>query len=242
MTEAEWMACDDPRAMLTFLHGRVSNRKLWLFTAACCRAGSTYPFRQELRLALADLSERVLEGELSETALEERRESLWRWTEHYVAEQDFESAACARDFRNLLTPSQEALSGPGPGWLAKRGYRAARLADLLARTPAWPESPSCHAATAAALRDLLGPLPFRPVSLPPEVCLWQDGTVVRLAQAIDQERAWDRLPILADALEEAGCADNAVLGHLRSPGAHLRGCWVIDLVRGNSPPRLAWET
>ena len=56
----------------------------------------------------------------------------------------------------------------------------------------------------------------------------------RLAQAIYEARAFDRLPILADALEEAGWTDNAILTHLRSAGPHVRGCWALDLVLGKA--------
>jgi hypothetical protein len=57
---------------------------------------------------------------------------------------------------------------------------------------------------------------------------WQEGTVVRLAQAIYQERAWNRMPILGDALEEATCASAEVLAHCRSGGLHIRACWLLD--------------
>ncbi len=53
-----------------------------------------------------------------------------------------------------------------------------------------------------------------------------------LAEAVYEERAFDRLPILADALEDAGCSDSAVLNHCRQPGVHVRGCWVVDLLLG----------
>jgi hypothetical protein len=56
--------------------------------------------------------------------------------------------------------------------------------------------------------------------------------VLHLATAIYEESAFDRLPILADALEEAGCTDVELLGHLRGPGPHVRGCWVVDLITG----------
>ena len=59
---------------------------------------------------------------------------------------------------------------------------------------------------------------------------WNHGTVARIAQAIHDERAFDRLPILADALEEAGCQDADILGHCRHPGPHVRGCWAVDLL------------
>src|SRR5262249_25434472 len=88
------------------------------------------------------------------------------------------------------------------------------------------------AAQAALLRDIFGVLPFRPVTIPPSSLLWNDGTVVTLAKSIYDERAFDRLPILADALEEAGCATADILGHCRQPGEHVRGCWVLDLLLG----------
>jgi hypothetical protein len=80
---------------------------------------------------------------------------------------------------------------------------------------------------AALLRDIVAP--FRHADLPPAVLAWGDGTLPKLAQAIYEERAFDRLPILADALEDAG-GDEALIAHLRSPGPHARGCWVVDLL------------
>jgi hypothetical protein len=82
-----------------------------------------------------------------------------------------------------------------------------------------------------ALRDIFGN-PFRPVTLDPVWVQWNAGTVRKMAQAIYDERAFDRLPILADALEEAGCDNRDVLDHCRSTGEHVRGCWVVDLLLG----------
>lgn len=61
---------------------------------------------------------------------------------------------------------------------------------------------------------------------------WRTEATVGLAAGIYDERAFERLPILADALEEAGCEDEAILSHCREPGVHVRGCWVVDLVLG----------
>jgi hypothetical protein len=60
----------------------------------------------------------------------------------------------------------------------------------------------------------------------------ESRTVQRLAQSIYEDRAFDRLPIVADALEEAGCTDAEILAHCRGPGPHVRGCWVVDLLLG----------
>src|SRR5262245_6435275 len=62
---------------------------------------------------------------------------------------------------------------------------------------------------------------------------WNGGTITKLAQAINNERAFDRLPILADALEDAGCTDAGLLAHCRGPGLHVMGCWVVDILLGN---------
>jgi hypothetical protein len=82
------------------------------------------------------------------------------------------------------------------------------------------------------LRDLAPVPPGAAVSppLPAAVLAWSKGTVVRVAQGIYENRDFATLPVLADALEEAGCADARVVGHCRSPGPHVRGCWVVDLI------------
>lgn len=59
---------------------------------------------------------------------------------------------------------------------------------------------------------------------------WRTETVMTLARSSEASQAFDRLPILADALEEAGCTDEAILSHCRGPGPHVRGCWVVDLL------------
>ncbi|MEO2088790.1 MAG: hypothetical protein ABGY75_04720 [Gemmataceae bacterium] len=80
------------------------------------------------------------------------------------------------------------------------------------------------------LRDLI-PNPFRPVAFGHR---WRSETAVALASSIYAERAFDHLPVLADALEEAGCDQPDVLAHCRGPGPHARGCWVVDLVLNKS--------
>jgi hypothetical protein len=82
----------------------------------------------------------------------------------------------------------------------------------------------------ALIRDLFGN-PFRPVAVDP---VWRTSTVVSLAEGVYAERAFDRLPILADALQDTGCESPDVLDHCRGPGPHARGCWVVDLLLGKS--------
>src|SRR5262249_35482697 len=96
--------------------------------------------------------------------------------------------------------------------------------------------PSRNDAEAAALLRAIIASPSRPVS---RDSAWLSATVPRLAEAAYEERDLpsgkldrDRLVILADALEDAGCTDADILDHLRGPGPHVRGCWVLDLVLG----------
>ncbi len=85
-------------------------------------------------------------------------------------------------------------------------------------------------AHAGLLRDIFDP--FRPARLRRAWLAWEGGTVPKLAQAIYADGAYDRLPVLADALEEAGCTNAKILAHCRGAGPHVRGCWALDLLLG----------
>jgi hypothetical protein len=86
-------------------------------------------------------------------------------------------------------------------------------------------------ARAQRLRDVFSQ-PFRPTVIELDWLAWKNASVVKIAQRIHQRRAFADLPILADALEEAGCTSADILGHLRGPEPHVRSCWVIDLILG----------
>jgi len=85
------------------------------------------------------------------------------------------------------------------------------------------------------LRDIFGNL-FRAVVVGPTWLSWNAGTIRHLAEGIYDERAFDRLPILGNALEGAGCTDTEILNHCRLPGVHVRGCWLIDALLGKERP------
>jgi hypothetical protein len=84
------------------------------------------------------------------------------------------------------------------------------------------------------LRDIFGN-PFRPVAFAPS---WRTSTVLALARQMYEFRDFSAMPILADAIQDAGCNSDNILEHCRSPGPHVRGCWVVDLVlnKGCSDP------
>jgi hypothetical protein len=83
---------------------------------------------------------------------------------------------------------------------------------------------------AELLRDVLGPFPFRPVRIHGSWLTWDRGIVPAIAKEVSKKRDFERLPILADALIDAGCTNDELLQHCRSKGSHVLGCWALDVV------------
>ena len=204
MTEAEWLACTEPEAMLEFLRGKASDRKLRLFSVACCRKIWDTLTDERLRRAV-EVGEQYADGLVSDQTRSAAWDAVLNMKIDAVERQDWERAVRIR-----------RTQGPVLDFMSKS---ARYISDV-----DW--GLQCR-----LLRDILGN-PFRPASIDPTVLTWNCATVPRMAQAISDDRAFDRLPILADALEEAGCSEPAILSHCRSGSEHVRGCWVIDLLLG----------
>jgi hypothetical protein len=83
------------------------------------------------------------------------------------------------------------------------------------------------------IREIFG-TPVHTTAVNPAWLTWNDGTVEKLARTIYDDRGFDLMPILADALEEAGCDNADILEHCRGPNQHVRGCWVVDMLLGKS--------
>ncbi len=135
-----------------------------------------------------------------------------------------DGSATAEQIDDLLTRWPEGLH---PGWNDHIGLGYDDPKEV-AWTVAHELGEDTPSAARGLLRDIFGN-PFRPIVADPA---WLTPTVQSIASALYADRAFDRLPILADALEEAGCTNTDVLLHCRKPGEHVRGCWVVDLVLG----------
>ena len=203
MTESDWWACQEPQTMLEFLRdgGTLSERKALLFALACWRY--VWHLLPEACRSAVEVAERTTDG--GGTA---------------------EDQACA------VLLAKEALGHAIAGEVL-----AGRKARYAIRDPARWRGYLSHARGRGPFRtnvlhDLFGPLPFRRVTVPAAVLAWNDGCVVKLATGIylDRDFSPERMGVLADALEEAGVTDEEVLAHLRAPGLHCRGCWVVDLL------------
>jgi pSer/pThr/pTyr-binding forkhead associated (FHA) protein len=126
------------------------------------------------------------------------------------------------------------LALPGEAWEPPAYAQAAADEACAAALAGQAFVPRRGLPPVALLRDLFGPLPFRPVSFPPACLTWNNGAVPHLARAIYGGGRFEELPVLADALEEAGCPPGELLDHLHSSGPHARGCWALDLILGES--------
>jgi hypothetical protein len=214
MTEREWLNAASPGPMLQHLARKLSDRKLRVFSCACCRRVWDVIPEDEGRRAVEvaeQYADRAATGRALKAALTAAARSTPEDEDVIYSRAAFRSQQAMLAALNAAGKRQNMVYAP---------YSAADAAADGDREPA---------EQAELLRDIVGN-PFRPVTLEPA---WLTPTVVQLARGIYDERAFDRLPILADALQDAGC-DNDVLAHCRGPGPHVRGCWVVDLVLGKS--------
>ncbi len=233
MTESEWLACDDPKRLLTFLMRRgqapagsyggiISERKLRFFVAQTMLyvSGRGNP---PASAAVLDAVERL---------------------EQFADDHDEDGLVEAWTAAHLPRPD-----------IAMATVAGGRIhAQICVEYP----MPDVKRFQCALLRDLIGN-PFRPVPR----CTWCAGdglashedderkcvlcsgtgrmpldrklltpTVTAFARTVYDDRDFVLLPILADTLEEAGCTDAAILDHLRGPGPHVRGCWALGVILG----------
>jgi hypothetical protein len=219
MTEAEWLTGCDPQALLRDLMADRRDRKLRLFACACVRR--VWPWVRDRRVRLAlEVAERFADGGA-------------RWEELAVARHAAREATGR--FGGARHPAEfAAFEAAGfSAWFA--AHHAAREALHAAQQTAWDVLGSTVAAEeeqCRILRDLFGN-PFRPPPvLDPLWAAWNGEAAGRLARAIYDGRRFEDLPVLADALEEAGCEDRLILAHCRDGGEHFRGCWVVDALTG----------
>lgn len=250
MTEQEWLACADPRQMVRFLigtnaalvmdveafpHCKGSDRKLRLFACACY-----FRIRQLLPNILAkkavEVAERFADGlatsmELQgiSSSVEERFMGIWEVFRGEAAITLLPSYMALGLARHISTPEapkaayyvSDSITNPHV-----QPYAVASNSNFL-KLQLEEKQPQ-----AALLHCIFGPLPFRPITIDPLWRTWNDGLIVQMAQNMYEERDFNDLPILSDALIDAGCSNQDIIDHCRSKEPHVRGCWVVDLLLG----------
>ena len=215
MTEAEWLSCSDPVPMVKFLRGRMSDRKLRLFFVAVARL-LLDRLPDELRGAV-EVGERMADGLASE---DERL--------HYVNKlHAVVTEYGQRTSRNWFidTPPEDVSANS----IALKAVGCWHTGSDLTNSPNWQMTlRGAAGCQPALLREVFGNT-FRLMAISPD---WRSNSAVALARQMYESRDFSAMPILADALQDAGCDNAEILDHCRSPGPHVRGCWVVDLVLG----------
>jgi hypothetical protein len=214
MTESEWLTSADPDAMLKAVGRRLSARKKRLFACACCRRILHLIPDARAREAL-EVSERFADSAATRTQLAAACSMAW---------EAYEEAMSAEAPEEPFAEAVEAACGRKLD--AAAVAHTARLEECYAE-PTPEEMAFTEAewvAQAELLRDLVGN-PFRPTAVAQG---WRSTDVLALAREIYAGGRYEQMSILADALEDAGCADAEVLRHCRGAGPHVRGCWVVD--------------
>ncbi len=220
MTEAEWLACEDPRRMLGFVRGDKRNplpeRRSRLFGVACCRRLLHLIVDSRSRKAL-EVTERYADGTATTDELDAAYSEAFDVEAFYAEHPDrqrgkrLEALGCAANAVAECCHEDELAEG-----VALEALTAAEAARITGEA----------AAQANLVRDIFGN-PFRLVAFDPA---WRTEHIVGIASKVYEKRDFATMAILADALEETGCVEAGILVHCREPGVHVRGCWVVDAI------------
>ena len=246
MTEQEWLTCTDPTPMMDLLKKKSSERKFRLFAVACCQT-VRHLLPDERCWNAALVAERFADGQATDHDLAvadgiavQLQEEAGSWVGRLAAQAVGEATKYNSRFpvRRVWERAALALEGEAVEQLAHR-EAAGHVEEMMeawsdawlgsGRIVGWADSdPNGH--LVSLLHCSFGN-PFHPVIADPT---WLTSDVITLATGIYQDCAFDRMPILADALQDAGCDNADILAHCRSDGPHCRGCWVVDRLLGKS--------
>jgi hypothetical protein len=236
MTEAEWRQSTDPNPLLIFLQSRSSDRKRRLLACAFCR----------------DTGQHIQDGrfwraiEAGESWADERRspdtedefyddilnfyDDLMNLDRELLQAQDY--AALSTVFLAVSCLSDDPLHlfiQSVPGFWGRLREKGRDVVDRLMLGISYRKRKPHPQHWCRFVHDIFGN-PFRPVAFNPA---WRTDTAVTLARQMYESRDFGAMPILADALQDAGCENEDILNHCRDPKQpHVRGCWVVDLVLG----------
>jgi hypothetical protein len=189
--------------LLEHIHA-TDSRKLRALAVACCHR--IIAFVDDPRMVAAlDAAERFVDGEITADLLKHHHNAASAAYSDAEHEQAWAAVWCA--------------SRPEVGWnVCSHAVQVRAFSD-------WDKE---QAAQSALVRDIFGN-PFHPVTFSWE---WRTNTALSLARQMYDSREFGAMPVLADALQDAGCDCDDILDHCRGPGPHVRGCWVVDLVLG----------
>jgi hypothetical protein len=227
--EVGWLIGQDMKGLLEKFrefrrYGEVSQRKCCLYDIACARR-VMHLFPDDVCREIVEFCERCVEKpalrkskdwKRFQSAVEDRREAIWRAPTSLPPDALNPLSRAAYDLVSRLLGFPP--HGPSLGQNETAVWAAAKLEQT-------------ETLQIATLRDVFGN-PFSPVACEPE---WRTDTAIALARTMYESREFSAMPILADALQDAGCDNTDILNHCRDTSqVHVRGCWVVDLVLGKT--------
>jgi hypothetical protein len=247
MTEQEWLTCSEPGSMIYFLmhdqtamyrtrwqgwvggrQWRTSERKLRLFACACCRRVAVR-MPGSAALAVVEAAEAHADGRCDFSAVEQalaladRMEQARPRVLTVLAQVNEREHAGFQALRSLVNQDLESVITA-----VHFAFHAMRSSAIVTTDKGLFEG----SAQASLLREIVGN-PFCPPRLDPAWLAWNGGAVEHIARSIQETGSFEDMPILADALADAGCRDEAILGHCRNEATtHVPGCWLVDLLTG----------
>jgi hypothetical protein len=230
MNENEWLASDDPRAMLDYLVEHSDVRKLRLFAVGCCRRFWSHLAQDKVSREVVEVGEQFAEGAAGLEALARAFHTVWseRVTDPVLRAVRGTARSAVQWMANDAATSACHEAFLLAGRVADAEAQERGMSTAKARVAERSAMDAERERQVASIRCLFGN-PFRPVAVEAS---WLTSDVMALARGIDAEKAFDRMPILADALQDAGCTNEDVLNHLRHGTDHVRWCWALNLVLG----------
>jgi hypothetical protein len=238
MTEEEWLSAEFSDPLLRFIEPKVTDRKLHCYAIACARRIAQL-LVDPSSLHGVEVMERFVEGQCT---ADEMRQLSWdvegaafavqggigvpflhladQLPHSFISELVANNTYSFQSARDILTSAAyfvDAIFSPEPWERRKRLWPPNAQGSIFRPVP--------------LVHEVFGN-PFRPVSFSPE---WRTSTAVAIAKSMYDSRDFAPMPLLADALQDAGCEHADILDHCREAnGTHVRGCWVVDLVLGKS--------
>ena len=225
MTEAEWLSSNYTEKLLNFLNGKVSNRKLRLFSVGCCKYIQHLMPEPQCQDAVST-AERFADGLVDDCSL-----SLAADVANRIAAANNTNshgrywAARAAAYSATLNAHEAAVGAVSTYYMAVLSAGPSPQEDMPARNAI---SDNAYRLFKILRFDIFGN-PFRFVSFNPK---WRTSGIFLQAQRMYDSRDFCTMPILSDALQDAGCENEDIMNHCRSEGPHVRGCWVVDLILG----------
>jgi hypothetical protein len=230
MTEQQWLECVDPHPMLQFLGDKIDDRRYRLFVVACCRR--IWNLLPGVSRRCIEVGEQFADGLANEKDLQEVDEQRRRDTSPLPNES---IAALITADVSVTIPLHWGDAATAVYWAAWAVAVTRTGAQDLSAKDLNEQAEQCR-----LVREICGN-PFRPVAIDPSWLSWNDGTVKKIVRQMrmtsELERVvsapstcFESLPVLADALEDAGCRDEALLAHCRQSEPHVHGCWALDLL------------